>query len=337
MSAQKQHEATQSRRERARHEGNVPRSSELTGWASFAFGISATFAILPLLRAQWLGLLSMSIATPERVHVERTVGILGVAVVPLIAAALGGTLASVAQAGGLRWRALEINFARVFALRGFARLASGEAPLAALRASVAFALAGAVAWPQWMRLIMSASARRPTDDIAAIALETLRSVAWSVCAVAGAFALTDYALARRRWLASLRMTADELRRDVRETDGDPQTKSTRRRLHRQLGRSGLRRVREASFVVVNPTHVAVALRYAPPAVPVPEIVTRALDDVALRVRAIASGARIPIVEDAALARWLYRAGTTGQPIPPETFVAVAETIAGLLRMGVLAQ
>ena len=101
-------------------------------------------------------------------------------------------------------------------------------------------------------------------------------------------------------------------------------------------RGAIGRTREASFVVVNPTHVAVAIRYAPPAVPVPEILVRALDDAALRVKAIAREHRIPVVEDVALARLLFAHGESGRAIPPETYVAVAQVIAALAREGVLA-
>jgi len=96
------------------------------------------------------------------------------------------------------------------------------------------------------------------------------------------------------------------------------------------------RVAQASFVVVNPSHVAVALRYAPPAVPVPEILVRALDELALRVRTLARQHGIPLIEDVALARLLYAGGENGRPIPPETFVAVAQIVAALAREGLLA-
>jgi flagellar biosynthetic protein FlhB len=87
---------------------------------------------------------------------------------------------------------------------------------------------------------------------------------------------------------------------------------------------------------VNPTHVAVALRYAPPAVPVPEILVRAQDDAALRVRAIAREHRIPVVEDVALARLLFARGAGGRPIPADAYVAVAQIVAALAREGLLA-
>jgi flagellar biosynthesis protein FlhB len=149
------------------------------------------------------------------------------------------------------------------------------------------------------------------------------------------FSLADYALARRRWLRGLRMSFAELKRDAKENEGDPQAKAGRKAIHRSIVRGAISRTREASLVVVNPTHVAVALRYAPPAVPVPEILVRALDEGAQRVKRIAREAGIPIVEDVALARLLYAEGEPGRAIPPQTYVAVAQVIAALARSGVL--
>jgi flagellar biosynthesis protein FlhB len=149
------------------------------------------------------------------------------------------------------------------------------------------------------------------------------------------FALADFALARRRWLRGLKMSFDELKRDAKENDGDPQTRARRKSAYRAVVRGALGRTREASFVVVNPAHVAVAIRYAPPAIAVPEILVRALDDAALRVKALAREHGVPVVEDVALARLLFAHGESGRAIPPDAYVAVAQIIASLAREGVL--
>jgi flagellar biosynthesis protein FlhB len=88
-------------------------------------------------------------------------------------------------------------------------------------------------------------------------------------------------------------------------------------------------------VVVNPTHIAIAVRYAPPGVPVPEILVRAADEAARSVRELAAAHGIPIVENVALARALYATGEAGSAIPSPTFVAVARVIAELVRAGAI--
>ena len=120
-------------------------------------------------------------------------------------------------------------------------------------------------------------------------------------------------------------------REVGLGDGDvaPQ-------LDRDLVRGAIARTREASFVVVTPTHVAVALRYAPPQIPVPEVLVRAADGGALRVRALAREAGIPVIEDAPLARLLYATSAGSRAIAPETYVAVAQIVADIAHAGLLA-
>jgi len=143
-------------------------------------------------------------------------------------------------------------------------------------------------------------------------------------------AVIDVLIVRKSWRRRLRMTFDELRREMREHDGDPQSRARRRRLHRMMVRGGLRNVRRATFVVVNPTHIAIAVRYVAEEMPVPMILVRAADEGALRVRTIAADARIPLIEDPPLARQLYAHDALG-PIPPEVYLAVAQIIAALQR------
>jgi type III secretion protein U len=192
-----------------------------------------------------------------------------------------------------------------------------------------------VVTPVALHAVAAAGTSGSLAATAAVVQSALLQACWSAVAAGALFAAADYALVRRRWLRSIKMTFDEVKRDAKEQDGDPHAKSRRRQLHRTLVRGGVARTREASFVIANPTHIAIAIRYAPPAVPVPEIVCRARDTLALEVRAIAERAGIPVVADVALARWLWRTGESGRPIPAETFVAVAMTIAALVRAGVL--
>jgi flagellar biosynthetic protein FlhB len=87
--------------------------------------------------------------------------------------------------------------------------------------------------------------------------------------------------------------------------------------------------------VTNPTHIAVALEYRPPDVPVPRVLVRAADDAAARVRELAASYRVPLVEDVPLARLLYAHAGPGDFIPRETYIAVAEIVAALTKAGVL--
>jgi len=334
--AEKRFDATPSRRERAKREGNSARSSELSGVASFAGGLAALAAVLPLLAASAAQALRASSASPHAIDARPVVPLLACACAPAFAAAIAGAGVTFAQSGGVRPSPLRLAFGKLAPQAGLKRMFGADAAVGASRAVVALLVALAAVAPLAAHVV--AVALRAASPFAAAA--AARDGAFGACAAAAAvgalFAGADYALVLRRWLHELRMTFDELKRDLKDQDGDPQARSRRRGLHRSIARGAIERAREASFVVTNPTHVAIALRYAPPEVPVPEILVRAVDAAALAVRAIAEREQIPIVENVALARWLLRVGDNGAPIPAETFVAVAEVIAALLRAGVLA-
>ncbi len=323
----KRFDATPSRRERAKREGNVARSHEVAAIASFAAGLLALTGALP-----WLGMQAVA-----AVHGGTLPALLLVAgaFIPACGAAAGAIAAGCVQAGGLRFAPLKLAFDKLAPLPGLRRMFGGEALVGAARALLAFVAVITVVTPACIRVLGVAQGGTSPAAAAGLARDAMLQAAWTALGTGALFALADYALVRRRWLHGLKMTLEEFKRDAKEQDGDPHAKSRRKQLHRSFARSGIARTREASFVVVNPTHIAIALRYAPPRAPVPEILVRAADDAAREVRALAERARVPVVEDIPLARLLWRCGEAGRPIPPETFVPVAYAIAALVRAGVL--
>jgi flagellar biosynthesis protein FlhB len=335
-SGEKRFDATPARRERAKHDGNAPRSQEVAGLAAFASGLAGIALALPLLAASAVTAVRAAAANPLRLDVLHPAAVLAAACVPAVCAAVGATCASIAQTGGLHAGAVSLSFGRLAPGAGLKRMFGAEVAIGALRACVAFTVVTVAVAPIAVRAVAAASAARATGTTAAIVAGALLQTCLVAVAAGALFALADYAFARRRWLHSLKMTFDELKRDAKEQDGDPHAKARRKQLHRRLVRGGIARARDASFLIVNPTHIAIAIRYAPPDVDVPQILVRAADAVALEVRALAERAQIPVFEDISLARLLWTCGEAGRPIPPESFVAVATVIAALIRSGVLA-
>jgi flagellar biosynthesis protein FlhB len=340
---EKRHEATPARRRRAQREGNVARSSELTGIAAFGAAIITAAFAAPLAVAAAASAVRQAAAHAATPGIPGDIAMLAVAaLVPVSAAAAAGVFTATAQNGGLHVVPPHVDLKRLDPVAGAKRMLGGEAVVALLRGALAFAAALAAIVPV-LRDVLAVGAALGSPGAAfgspGAAAALVASTALRACgaafAVGAAFAIADYALARRRWLRGLRMSFEELKRDAKENDGDPHARARRKSAHRTIARGAVGRTREASFVVVNPTHVAVALRYAPPAVQVPEILVRAADDAALRVRAIAREHRIPLVENVELARLLYAHGAIGRAIPPETYVAVAHVVAALAREGVL--
>src|SRR3954451_3036315 len=163
---------------------------------------------------------------------------------------------------------------------------------------------------------------------AAAATGLMRDVALAGLVAAGA----DYAVARRRTGKQVRMSKKEIRDEHKQSEGDPLVRSAIR--SRQLAAARNRMmadVPQADVVLVNPTHVAVALRYDP-AKGTPRVVAKGAGVVATRIRELAEEHRVAMVEDVPLARALHSGCEVGQEIPPQLYEAVAQVLAFVLSL-----
>ncbi|HZZ00789.1 MAG TPA: EscU/YscU/HrcU family type III secretion system export apparatus switch protein [Candidatus Baltobacteraceae bacterium] len=331
--SEKPFEATAQRLEKARREGNVARCSELGANAAFLAAGSALVASAPFLGA--LEFRAIARSASGRVEAFDSIAIVALALLPIAAAALAGSAVAVAQNGGGIFLFPAPKLERLNPVEGCKRMFSRETLAHGLRALAAFALATCAMAPALRAAAAQAITAGSVQGVAAGIWSAAQRVAAAACLVGAAFAVAEYAAARRTWLRKLRMSFDDRKREAKEQEGDPIERGRRRALHRSLLRGSVADVAKASFVVANPTHVVVALRYDPPAVPVPTILVRAADDAAARARALAAGYGIPVVENVPLARALYRDGRVGNPIDRTHFVAVAEVVAALSGAGLL--
>jgi flagellar biosynthetic protein FlhB len=208
---------------------------------------------------------------------------------------------------------------------------SRDAALAAAKALVVTAALVAVLFPGLREAFGASAIAASPAEIAQRTWGTLRLAFLGALLVAAFFAVADVLLERIKWKRRLRMSFDELKRDMRQSEGDPHVKGKRRQAQRALSRGSIARVKDAAFVVTNPTHVAIALEYAPPAVPVPRVLVRAIDDGAQEVKRRARALGVPIVENVALARALLAATEVGEYIPASSYAAVAAIVASLVR------
>jgi flagellar biosynthetic protein FlhB len=144
-------------------------------------------------------------------------------------------------------------------------------------------------------------------------------------------AVADFAWQRRKFMTSLRMTKEEVRQEAKESDGDPQVKAAIRRRRQALMNRMMAAVPQATVVIANPTHYAVALRYDRK-MAAPQCVAKGVDDLALRIRALAEEHEVPVVENPPLARALYASVEVDQTIPTEHFKAVAQVIGYVMRL-----
>ncbi len=129
------------------------------------------------------------------------------------------------------------------------------------------------------------------------------------------------------------MTKQEIRDEVKESEGNPQTKQRIRRIQRDvIRRSMMKEVPKATAIIVNPTHYAVAIRYSMETQAAPKVVAKGKNYLARRIREIAMEHNVPIVENQPLAQALYKSVEVGQEIPAHLYRAVAEILAYLYRL-----
>jgi flagellar biosynthetic protein FlhB len=226
------------------------------------------------------------------------------------------------------------QLSRISPLAGAKRLVSPEAAAEFLRTLVKLGAVGAaLVWAVGdLAALRGTLALGPGALLAAMGAAAWRLLGAALAAYA-VIAVLDLLWVRLRHFRQLRMSRQDLREELRETEGDPQLKARQKQLRSQRARRRmLAAVPKAAVVVTNPTHYAVALAYDPAGgTAAPRLVAKGVDAMAARIRAAAEEARVPIVPNPPLARALWRL-ELDQEIPPEHYQAVAEIIAFVWRL-----
>jgi len=336
VSGDRTEQPTPRRLREARRRGDVARSVELSGAAALAGGLAAVAIAGPgaaadlarMLRGG-LALAAAGTADPAVVLRDAAVAVLRLALGPALAAvALGGAAAALQAGVGLSPGALRPRLERLDPFRGLRRLAEpAQIVRAALGVAKATALVGLVV--AWLSDHASPLAQLPRASPASLlrAASVLSALALRLAAVFLAFGALDWAIARRRHRKALMMTREEVRREQKEDEGDPAHRAERRRRHRAILEAGP--LARATVVVVNPTHVAVALRHDRATEEAPRVVAKGTVLAAARIRSAARLAGVPVVRDVPLARALHRLAEVGDEIPEQLFDAAATVLAEL--------
>jgi len=143
----------------------------------------------------------------------------------------------------------------------------------------------------------------------------------------------DYLIQRRQHEQELKMTKQELKEDLRRSEGDPVTRARIRQMMRDMARRRMMSdVPKADVVITNPTHLAVALKYDPAKMGAPKVLAKGQRLIAEKIRELAKQHSVPIVENVPLARALFNSVEVGQEVPMELYQAVAEVLAAVFRM-----
>ena len=340
---------TPKRRQEARRSGNVSRSPELSSWAALV----AAGILLPLLLRSASGrLMQLETASMQAVahpSVPGAMRILGNGLTDFLyivaPTALGfmvlGVVLNVAQVG-LRFspKALVPKFSRLNPRQGLKHVASVQGLWEGGKSFIKLVLISGVAFRSFKSLVTTLTSAPGVDLGATVSatgagvLNMMRSVG-----LAGlALAVADYAIQRRRWMTGLLMTKQELKDEMRQSEGDPLNKGRIRSTRLRLSRMRMMaEVARADVVAVNPTHFAVAIRYDTSRSSAPRVVAKGTDHLALRIREIALENQVPVVEDPPLARALHGACEIDSEIPYNLYLAVARLLAFVYSLPPLAR
>ncbi len=215
---------------------------------------------------------------------------------------------------------------RILSLSGVMRLGFGL-----FKVIVVAVVAGTVIFFRRDQILHASSLSIPV--LARFIVDTCLSTALWVGVALFLLAVLDYSYQRWKHEQDLRMTHQEVREEMKNLQGDPQVIARRRAIQRQMALNRIgEKVPQADVVVTNPTELAIAIQYDPQEMAAPVVVAKGAGLVAQRIRRLALENNIPVVERKPLARQLYREVEMGQPIPDDSYAAVAEVLAYVYQL-----
>jgi flagellar biosynthetic protein FlhB len=255
----------------------------------------------------------------------------------MLSAAAAGAAACLAQTGvSFNVEKLKPDFSKLSPKKGLERMFGPDGLVQFVKSLVKVSVIAILVWwvlKPYVPQFPSLSAL----DVGAIlpfSIEILKRLVYSVVGLSLVVAAADWFWQRHRFQVRMRMTREEVKEDYKNSEGDPHIKARQRQIRMEKARRRMMQaVPDATVVVMNPTHYAVALKYEQGDNAAPMCVAKGMDAVALRIRAIAEEAGVPVIEDPPLARALYAAVEIEEMIPPAHFEAVAKIIGFILGAG----
>ena len=347
MADEKTEEPTEQKLEKAREEGNFPKSQEFASSIVFGFVLMTCLFGGNLFLDRFRVLIRLGLdfdanrLSPEALLVKAGIvyeSALWLLVPIALVSVLAGLVGMIAQIGfHISFKPIEPKFENLDPVKGFKKIFSVKSVLELAQMLVRGIVIGAVGW--W--LIKSA-----LGLFAGSAYQTLPVIgetAWHLITRLLQFAGlcffvmsgADYAIQHWQYIKDQRMSKDEIKREYKESEGDPLIKSARMQIARENAHSGPSpRLEHAKVILTNPTHFAVAIAYEPGQYNVPVIVARGADLEAKEIREQAQAMGIPIFSNPPLARALYKLPLSGV-VPREYFGVIASVLLWLQRVDAL--
>ncbi|WP_413451421.1 EscU/YscU/HrcU family type III secretion system export apparatus switch protein [Georgenia phoenicis] len=340
---EKSEKATPERMKKARRDGSLGRSQDLTAWVVVGAGAVTLPMVLDrgsdAASTHVLGVREV-IASPEPALALQALGdgllSAAVAVAPLLAvAALAAIVAGVSQGGvHISTKKLKPRFEQFNLAKGAKRLFGPQAWWQGAKAFLKTAVVGAVLYSTiagLVPLIMQSGALSVMQILGEVGSRIQTLLTWGV--VAGlVLAAADVLVVMRRNRKTTRMSKQEIKDEHKRSEGDPMIKGQRLARARAMSRNRmLAAVADADVVIVNPTHVAVALRYQP-GKGAPRVVAKGQGHVAKRIRERATEHRVAVVQDITLARTIHAMCEVGHEVPDYLYEAVARVLAFVMSL-----
>jgi flagellar biosynthetic protein FlhB len=347
MAGERTEQATQHRREQARKDGDILHSRELSAAAGTLAGVMMLGMLGGRVLIAWRGTFAAFLDLGRPAHWEPSeieptlaalrrlsLGILGPPGVVMAAVAATALVVGVLQTGGLKFHAGAIGFKpdrinpvsnvkNLFSLRAAARLAKSLLPASLLAVFAVQRIARQLHVPPF------STAR--LEMLGADVYGLLVAAAWLLFG----WSAIDYVVEWQSRESRLKMSRQDMRDEMKQTEGNPQIRGRIRSLQRQMRRRRVKAdVSRATVVLVNPTHYAVALGFDFGTMEAPKVLAKGRNLLAEEIKAEARWAGVPIIENPPLARSLYRSVEVGQAIPVDLYAAVAAILAYLYRQRV---
>lgn len=339
-------QATPRRREKAREEGQVAKSLELNSAIMILLGFSTLLVLGPYMVDSTLQLMkhllgnAASIAvTPDTTrglfadNLMRFFSIIGPTVLALL---MIGLAATVTQVGfRVSTKAISPKFDKLNIVDGLKRLFSMKTAVMGVRDVLKLAVIVITAYTVIsgeMQQVMTLSDMAPSQLAATIGRRAI-VIAIKIGVAMLVIALLDLLYQRWQFEKSIKMSKQDVRDEMKETEGSPQIKARIRQIQCDLARRRMMQdVPTADVVITNPTHLAVAIKYDHDKMNAPFVVAKGERLIAQRIREIAAEHNIPVIEDKPLARALFKMCEVGQIIPAALYRAVAEVLAYVYRL-----
>jgi flagellar biosynthetic protein FlhB len=346
-SSQQTEQPTQKRLEQAREHGDIVKSPEVSAFilllggtlAIMSFGASTMRAMTGAMRIFLEQPEQLPVATSSDVmalaqHVVTTLGtILGPVFAVMVATAIGAHVLQATPSFTLE--KIKPDFAKLNIFAAAKRMFGIEGLMNLGKGLLKIGVVGMAVWTQiWPERNMLGSVMGQTPyDVAGDMAQLLYKVLMAALIALAVIAAADYGLQRFRFTQRNKMSKQEIKEEYKQNEGDPQIKAKIRQIRLERSkRRMIAAVPEATVIITNPTHYAVALKYEQGTMAAPVCVAKGVDALALKIREIAKAHDVPIVENPPLARALHAAIDVDEPVPAEHFKAVAQVIGYVYRL-----